>query len=137
MISPLPSPVHYHPPSSLRHFLPKQNVPDYTPIGHTLAPIWRLLSVCGGDSSGKRTADKRLLFCKQPSDLLRLGLAPFQMGLFCAGPELKPPRDWFPLRGGGLMPLLYAPHYAGWSLRSCRSPVGGPLPPEAKGKEGE
>lgn len=99
MISPLPSRVHYHPPWSLLYFLPKQNVPDYTPIGHTLAPIWRLLSVCGGDSSGKRTADKRLLFCKQPSDLLRLGLAPFQMGLFCVGPELKPPRDWFP-RGG-------------------------------------
>lgn len=45
---------------------------------------------------GKHTADKRLLFCKQPSDLLRLGLAPFQMGVFCIGPELKPPRDCFP-----------------------------------------
>lgn len=38
---------------------------------------------------------------------------------------------------GGLMPLLYAPHYAGWSLRSCRSQVGVHMPPEAEGKEGE
>lgn len=48
--------------------------------------FWRLLSVCGGDSSGRYTADKRLLFCKQSSDLLRRGLAPFQMGVFCVCP---------------------------------------------------
>lgn len=30
----------------LNFFLPKQNVPDYTPIGHTPAPIWRLFGAC-------------------------------------------------------------------------------------------
>lgn len=119
----------------LHFFLPKQNVPDYTPIGHTLVPIWRLLSVCGGDSSGKHTADKRLLFCKQPSDLLRLGLAPFQMGLFCIGPKLKPLRDWFP--GGRFNAITVRSAQRRVVTPELSKPEGGVHAFRSKGSEGE
>ncbi|TNN88438.1 hypothetical protein EYF80_001220 [Liparis tanakae] len=85
-----------------------------------------------GDSSGKLTADKRLLFCKQPSDLLRLGLAPFQMGLFVLA--LSANRRVTDSPGEGLMALLYAAHRAGWSLRSCRAQRGVCVPSETEGK---
>lgn len=48
-----------------------------------------MLSVCGGDSSGKHEADKRLLFCKQSSDLRRLSFSPFHTGLLCIGLKLR------------------------------------------------
>lgn len=80
----------------LGFFLPEPNAPDYASSGHTRAPVRRMLSVCGGDSSGKHEADKRLLFCKQSSDLRRLSFSPFHTGLFCIGPKLRPLRYRFP-----------------------------------------
>lgn len=76
----------------LNFFLPEQNAPDYATIGHTRASVRRMLSVCGGYSSGKHEADKRLLYCKQSADLRRLSFSPFQTGLFCVGPKLRPLR---------------------------------------------
>lgn len=76
----------------LRFFLPEPNAPDYASSGHTRAPVRRMLSVCGGDSSGKHEADKRLLFCKQSSDLRRLSFSLFHTGLFCIGLKLRPLR---------------------------------------------
>lgn len=82
----------------LRFFLPEPNAPDYASSGHTWTPMRRMLSVCGGDSSGKHEADKRLLFCKQSSDLRRLSFSPFHTGLFCIGLKLWPLRYRFPGR---------------------------------------
>lgn len=76
----------------LNFFLPEQNAPDYATIGHTRVSVRRMLSVCGGYSSGKHKADKRLLYCKQSADLRRLSFSPFQTGLFCIGLKLRPLR---------------------------------------------
>lgn len=83
----------------LRFFLPELNAPDYASSGHTRAPVWRMLSERRGYSSGKHEADKRLLFCKQSSDLRRLSFSPFHTGLLCIGPKLRPVRCQTPLGG--------------------------------------
>lgn len=86
--------VHYYPPlsstssSQSRMYL----------IILLSVTLWRLFGGCylfAVETPQGSTADKRLLFCKQPSDL-RLGLAPFQMGLFCIGLKLKSSHDRFP-----------------------------------------
>lgn len=68
---------------------------------------------------GKQRADKRLLFCKQPSDLLELGLAPSQLVSFVLAPSANLRVTDSP--EGGLMALLYALQCAGWSLSGCQS----------------
>lgn len=83
----------------LGFLLPEPNAPDYASSGHTRAPVRGTLSVRGGDSSGKHEADKRLLFCKQSSDLRRRSFSPFHTGLFCLGLWLRPLPYRFP--GGG------------------------------------
>lgn len=104
-------------------------------ISGTAAPARRPLSVCGGGflGGGERAADKRLLFCKQPPDLLRLALAPFHSRLLCALPpppsltkssdlgvtDLPPGGLW--RLGEGLMALLHAARCRGWSLWRCQS----------------
>lgn len=55
-----------------------------------------MLSVCAGDSSGKHGADKRLLFCKQSSDLRRLSFSPFHTASFVSAWSSRPLRYWFP-----------------------------------------